>query len=223
MRTEAAKWAFDGVDEIECVIVQPPSVKRWVTTPARIAKFEKELMRAVRLAKKYDAPLKYGDHCRWCAAKPICPIMTGAVDRALAVKVNELEGDLPTIGNYLKNAGMLEEWIKDLRALGHTLLETGKKVPGWKLVPKRATRQWVNEDVADTALRKLGLTEDELTVTEMASPAQAEKALKKIKQVLPADLVVAVSSGNTMAPESDPRPAVVQIGQQLKAALSKLG
>jgi len=39
---------------------------------------------------------------------------------------------------------------------------------------------------------------------------------------LPDGLVVAVSSGNTMAPESDPRPAVMQIGQQLKAALSKL-
>jgi hypothetical protein len=33
---------------------------------------------------------------------------------------------------------------------------------------------------------------------------------------------VAVSSGNTMVPESDPRSAVVLIGQQLTAALSKL-
>jgi hypothetical protein len=33
---------------------------------------------------------------------------------------------------------------------------------------------------------------------------------------------VAVSSGNTIAPENDPRSAVVLIGQQLTAALSKL-
>jgi hypothetical protein len=58
--------------------------------------------------------------------------------------------------------------------------------------------------------------------TSIISPAKAEKALKKRKQALPDDLVVAVSSGNTLAPESDPRPAVVQIGKQLTAALSKL-
>ena len=57
---------------------------------------------------------------------------------------------------------------------------------------------------------------------ELLSPAQAEKVLKKRKMALPDNLVVSVSSGTTMAPESDPRPAVVQIGQQLVAALSKL-
>jgi len=40
MRTPEAQWAFEGVTEIECVIVQPPEVRRWVTTPERIAKFE---------------------------------------------------------------------------------------------------------------------------------------------------------------------------------------
>jgi len=45
MRTPAAQWAFEGVDEIECVIVQPTArtpVKRWVTTPARIRAFERD-------------------------------------------------------------------------------------------------------------------------------------------------------------------------------------
>jgi hypothetical protein len=49
-----------------------------------------------------------------------------------------------------------------------------------------------------------------------------EKVLKKRKMALADDLVVSVSSGTTMAPESDPRPAVVQIGQQISAALLKL-
>jgi len=33
-----------------CVIVQPPQVKRWVTTPARVAEFERELVNAVKQA-----------------------------------------------------------------------------------------------------------------------------------------------------------------------------
>ena len=50
------------------------------------------------------------------------------------------------------------------------------------------------------------------------SPAQVEKIVKK----LPPDLVVAVSTGNTLAPESDPRPAVLTIGNDIRRAFSKL-
>ena len=57
---------------------------------------------------------------------------------------------------------------------------------------------------------------------EVISPAQAEKMLKKIGEELPKELVVSISSGSTLALESDPRPAVLQIGKQLTAALSKL-
>jgi hypothetical protein len=55
----------------------------------------------------------------------------------------------------------------------------------------------------------------------LLSPAQAEKLLKKRKLTLPDDLVVSVSSGTTLAPVDDPRPAVQSfIG--LSKALSKL-
>jgi hypothetical protein len=220
MRTEETKWAFDGVEEIECVIVQPPQVKRWVTTPARIAKFEKELVRAVKLAQQPNAELKIGDHCRWCAAKPICPQMTGAVDRALKTSIDGL--DAPTISAYLKNADMLEQWITDLRALALQMLDSGARLPDYKLVAKRAIRQWTDEDKAKVALFAYGLTESEVMETSIISPAKAEKALKKRKQALPDDLVVAISSGNTLASADDPRPEVMILGKQLTAALSKL-
>jgi len=54
------------------------------------------------------------------------------------------------------------------------------------------------------------------------SPAQAEKVLKKHKLAMPDDLIVAVSSGDTLATEDDPRPASLQIGRQLATALGKL-
>jgi hypothetical protein len=89
-------------------------------------------------------------------------------------------------------------------------------------VPKRATRQWVDEAKAEQALMAAGLGADDIFKKELLSPAQAEKVAKKAKVDFPADQVVAVSSGNTIAPENDPRSAVVLIGQQLTAALSKL-
>ena len=220
MRTEETKWAFKDIEEIEMVIVQPPQVKRWVTTPARIAQFEKDLVKAVKLAQQPNAELKIGDHCRWCAAKPICPQMTGAVDRALKTSIDGL--DAPTISAYLKNADMLEQWITDLRALALQMLDSGAKLPDYKLVAKRAIRQWTDEDKAKVALFAYGLTESEVMETSIISPAKAEKALKKRKLALPDDLVVAISSGNTLASVDDPRPEVLQIGKQLTAALSKL-
>ena len=219
MRTESVKWVFDGATEIECVIVQPPSVKRWVTTVERVKIFENNLVASVKESQKANAGLSAGEHCRWCAAKPICPKMTGAVDRALQDQLMSLDADM--IGGYLKNCDLLEQWITDLRALAHQMLEADKPVPGWKLVNKRATRQWANEDQATDVLAKV-IPEAELFVTKLITPAVAEKVLKKLGDKLPDDLVIAVSSGSTLAREEDPRPAVVQIGKQLVAALSKI-
>jgi len=124
------------------------------------------------------------------------------------------------LGRYLKNADLLEEWIKDLRGLALQLLENDAPVPGYKLVAKRGTRQWVDEDKAATWMEAEGVYP--FKEPELFSPAQAEKELKKRKLALPPELVVTVSSGTTLASEDDPRPAVLQIGKQLNAALLKL-
>jgi hypothetical protein len=224
MRTDATRWAFKGVEEVELIIVQPAHaphhIKRWVTTPGRILNFERELFVAVKTALLPDAPLTSGDHCRWCAAKPVCPLLTGAVGRALQTRIKALDAD--QIAAYVGNADLLETWIADVRALAQTMMEQGVRLPGYKLVPKRGTRKWLSEERALDELAALGFTNEELTETALLSPAKVEKVLKKRKLDLPRDLVVSVSTGNTIAPESDPRPEALQIGRQLAAALGKL-
>jgi hypothetical protein len=216
MRTPEAQWVFDGATEVELVIIQPPMIKRWVTTKERIAQFERELVRAVKESQYPDAVLHSGDHCRWCAAKPVCPLMTGAVDRALQVQLKEI--DVDTLGQYLTKADVLEGWITDLRALAFQMLEKNIPVPGYKIVQKQARRQWVDEAKAATMLTDAGIAAYK---QELISPAVAEKSLKKSKLTLPDDLVKSVSSGTTLASEDDSRPAVLQLGN-LRAALSKL-
>jgi len=221
MRTPSVSWVFEGVTEIECVIIQPPYLRRWVTTVERVKQFELQLLQAVQKSTKTDAPIMAGDHCRWCAAKPVCPKMTGAVDRAVNLQIKSLDAD--KIGSYLANCDLLEQWITDLRALAHQMLEADVPVPGWKLVNKRATRQWaLDDETIKDKLNRAGLLPAETVVEKVISPAQAEKVLKKLGQQLPDDLVVAVSSGSTLAREDDSRPAVVNIGKQLTAALSKI-
>jgi hypothetical protein len=219
MRTPACQWVFEGAEEIECIIVQPPAMRRWVTTPERVKQFEQELLYAVRLSSWDNAPMQTGDHCRWCAAKPICPRMTGAVDRALKVQLAALPAQ--QIAYQLQQADMLEDYIKELRALAFQMLENERPVPGYKLVAKRGTRQWVDEARVE-AWVDVNNIEDAYEPVTIKSPAQLEKVLKKAKIEFPADMVVSVSSGSTLASDSDPRPAVLQIGKQLTAALSKL-
>jgi hypothetical protein len=216
MRTESAQWAFAGATEVELIIVQPPMIKRWVTTKERIKQFEQELVMAVKAAQLPNAKLQHGDHCRWCAAKPVCPQMIGAVERAALVQIKEL--DAAMLGQYLAKADVLEGWITDLRALAFQMLEKNVPVPGYKLVQKQARRQWVDEAKTIVTLMNLGINPTKL---ELISPAQAEKELKKSKVALPDDLVKSVSSGTTLASEDDPRPAVLQLSG-LTAALSKL-
>lgn len=218
MRTKQTSWAFKGAKDVEMVIIQPPSIKRWKTTFERLAQFEAELVRAVKAAGSSDAPLKVGNHCRWCAAKPICPLMTGAVDRARNTALDNLPAD--QIGVLLSQAEILDDWIRSLRELAFEMLENDKPVPGWKLVPKQARRQWADKKQAEEFLRDNNI--NPFAEPELLSPAKAETALKKSKVALPNELVVSVSSGSTLAPQSDPRPAVLNVGRQLTAALSKL-
>ena len=220
-RTEGLEWWHEGAETLELVIIQPPHIRRWTTTFARIDQFEKDLIRAVKTAQKPDAPLASGDWCRWCAAKPVCPVMTGALDRVRKTQIDNL--DAAQIGEYLQKADMLEDWIKSLRELAFQMLEAGKPVPGYKLVAKRGIRKWTDDETAYAQLILLGLTDDDVwEAPELLSPAKIEKVLKKQKLTLPTDMVISVSSGNTLAPEADPRPAALTIGTHIRAALTKL-
>ena len=218
LRTAKTKWAFADVEDIEIIIVQPPYVKRWVTTPARVKQFEAELMLAVRAAEQPDAPLAAGDHCRWCTAKTICPVVSGAVARAARTAIKTVNVD--RLAEALGQIELLEGYIKDARDMAQQLLENGVEVPGWKLVPKRATRKWADDKKVLTTLTEAGLNIEQLT--DPKSPAQMEKVLKKHNVPMPTDLIVSVSTGSTLAPEDAPRPAVLQHGKQLSAALGKL-
>jgi hypothetical protein len=145
--------------------------------------------------------------------------MTGQVERALKAQLAALPVD--QIALQLEQADAIESYLTDLRALAFQMLENGQPVPGYKLVAKQSRRQWVDKARIEAWADANGI-EDAYEPVTIKSPAQLEKVLKKAKIEFPADMVVSVSSGDTLARESDPRPAVLQIGRQLTAALNKL-
>jgi hypothetical protein len=214
-RSKATKWAFAGVTELDIIIVQPPAMKIWRTTIDRVVEFEKELESAVVESRLPDATVQTGPHCRWCNAKTICPRMTGELDRVMQSQLKNVNPE--QIGQYLDKIDLLKDWIKDLEGLAFQLLENGIAVPGYKLVAKRAIRKWASQDKAILALTGMGAELSDLFKQELISPAQAEKLLKK---PVPEELVSAVSSGSTLAHESDSRPALIH--NALATALTKL-
>jgi hypothetical protein len=203
MATPALDWVFKDAKQIEMVIIQPPHMRRWRTSFERIDQFVADLIEAVTRRTE----LATGEHCRWCPAKIICPLINGEVQRAaqrdlIAVMTPE------QVGQRLRDLAVVRQYADDLEAFAYKMMDAGVDVPGWKIVPKQARRQWT-ENVRP-ALLGLGLTESD--ITELRSPAQIEKVLKG---KLPEGLTVSVSSGNTIAQESDPRPRVVDLKKHL--------
>lgn len=216
------------VSDVKITIVQPRS--RHPDGPIRsdhvsamdLVEWAADLFEAASRTLDPSAELVPGGHCRFCPAQAVCP---GLATQALTAAQAAFRADGKTISvppdpetlpvaklaAILDSADMIEAFLSAVRAHAFGLLERGEAVPGFKLVEKRGTRQWVSEDMAEMLIEGHGIDPFE---KKLLSPAKAEAALKE--KGIPAKdakkaiehIVVSVSSGLTLAPEHDKRPAV---------------
>ena len=209
------------VDQIVVAIVQPriahPDglIRTLVVTPDDLMAFGVLLLQSVRDALSVDAPRIPGEkQCRWCPAKAICPEFAGQALNVAQDEFGELDTPEPQslsdddVGALMSELGRLEEWITAVRQYATSRLESGHNIPGWKVVAKRAYRKWKSARSVEDWADENGIDGDVIYKQEIRSPAQMEKALKKIKVKMPDELVSKTSSGVTLAPENDPREAV---------------
>lgn len=211
------------VSEVDIVVVQPRAphregpVRRELVSAYDLVEWSADLFAALTRTMAPDAPLVAGAHCKFCPAAAICPALA---THSMAVVEAEFSGVSITvppdpvkmtperISQVLTAADVVETWLESVRSHAHTQLEAGVDIPGWKLVQKRATRKWVDEDLAAAALLRLEASADDIYTRKIVSPAQAEKILGKSAKKHLEHLVVAESSGTTLAPAADKRPAV---------------
>lgn len=215
------------VDAVHLAIVQPramgESVKWWHVDAIDLLDFSDVLMRAVSEVETASQAhpgepeqwnsffLKPGDHCRWCPAAAICPKLK---ETAEVASLDQYKGgkayDAEDLARSLNQIKALKGWIKALEEFAHSELHRGAVIPDWKLVDKKAIRGWLDEAEAERTLLSDGRTEDEIyEPRKLKSPAQIEELVgKKDFASLVGDFVSAVSSGTTIAPASDKRPAV---------------
>ena len=147
--------------------------------------------------------------CRWCLAAPKCPALKGkAQELARQVFAPGLPYDPKALAETLDFLPILEGWVKNTREFAYGEAEKGHEVPNWKLVEKRASRKWRDEDEAAATIDGLGLGVECYEAPKVKSPAAIEKLLPKEKRDVLDELTVKESSGHTLVHESDKRPAI---------------
>lgn len=203
------------INQVHTAIVQPRAMHRdgsirvYSYTKDEILDFGTDLIDAAHAALKPDAPLNPGDHCQFCKASGVCPALRrGALavaqDEFGAVRVAE-DITPEEVAAYMDKIPLVEEWIKSIRRHAHNLLETGETVPGFKLVEKRPTRRWKNEEELLEWAASQNLEDEEIFEKKIKSPAQIEKVVGK--KNVPAHLVMSVSTGLSMVRDTDARPS----------------
>jgi hypothetical protein len=209
--TQPTDKFFDYDKPIELFICQPMITNgerftRWTTSWAQLEVFALELRHAVERSQEPDPPFKTGSWCRFCNAKTGCPAYRGMVDQVATLSPAQMQSE---IERWLPYADMMIEWGQAVKDTAHRHLEEGGSIDGWKLVQKRATRKWTDEDKAEAFLAEAGVPPDVRAVKNVISPAEAEKVLKRLKAgEIPDSLVSKISSGTTLALADDKRPAV---------------
>jgi hypothetical protein len=123
-------------------------------------------------------------------------------------------------------AEIVEPYINEAYTQAHAFMEAGGVIPGHKLVPKRAGwDSWLDEKKTDAFLGRAGLSVDERRKPwSSITPAVARKKIKDEKQLKLLEKYVkpGVSSGTTIAPSDDPRPAVEATATMVKSLADKI-
>lgn len=213
------------IQNVRITIVQPRVphrdgiVRSEDLTYMEVVEFAVELLNAARATTDPDAPLVPGEWCRFCNAAARCPAVAS---EAVALAKQEFSDvtEMPDprlltideLSQVIDKAPIIEKWFNQVRAYIHGELTAGREVPGFKLVEKRGTRKWKDDDkLVYRALKNFGLKPADVTNKKLMSPPQVEKVLKaqgESPKVI-VDLWEKVSSGTNVALESDPRPAAL--------------
>ncbi len=186
-----------------------------------------------------DTPLVRSDlvagdkQCKFCKAKATCPAATQRVQDEVGNDFENLEAFTQSdeqktmmlkaltpktgeaLGKAMAAVDFIESWCKAVRGATEVELLAGREVPGYKLVQgRKGARAWTSEGEAETALKSMRLKVDEMYSFRLITPPAAEKLLKagtlgprQWAKLQP--LIGQAEGGKSVAPASDPRPALV--------------
>ena len=168
------------------------------------------------IALQPNAPLKAGDHCRFCPIRKPCKVRADYVLNSVSDEFDDLDEKeiklltLSEVGMLLPRLPNIKKWCDDLEAYAKEQVAMGKPVVHpdtgpYKIVEGRAVRNWIGSD--DDVFDALALEFDDadrLWERKLLSPAKAEKALGKKIDI--SDLIEKPPGSPTLVPGTDKRP-----------------
>ena len=159
------------------------------------------------------------------------PVPTAAPSQQVA------EQDPGTMTNerlveILEAAPLMRQMIEQAEAEAQRRMESGVTIPGLKLVNGRGSQVWnLDEEQIAEKLKGMGVPKDAVWVTKLVSPAQVKKlswtkrdgTAKQLTErqlkTLETEYISKLGGKLTVAPASDPRPAVVRDAAPLFSAV----
>lgn len=204
--------------------------KIWETTVGELNEFCADITVTARRIMKANSSdeLEFkpsAEVCQFCPAKSVCPARVNAAFEHMPFDVSAVELfenlDMPAIESLgleqlaalLRNKKQITTFLENAEEHLTAIANSGKKVPGMKLViGRQGNRAWVDENKVITKLKKLGI--EPYAPREVVSPKVAEDALKEhgegskeAKAVV--DALTSRSEGKPhLVPEEDKRPAI---------------
>lgn len=204
---------------VELVIAQPRCdhyagrIRSFFMPAFELVDYAADLIAAAKRTRVFGAELNPGKkQCKFCPAQAAnkCPAIVEETHELVSASFSMApiaNYSAEQIADFLAKAPLVEARISAIREFAYQAACRGEEIPGFKLVDKRATRRWKDEEAAS---KHVGESRAYYTAPELKSPAQVEKligrkAFKELEQ-----FIEKRSSGVTLAPDTDPRPPAQQ-------------
>jgi hypothetical protein len=209
-----------NAEDVELVIAQPRCdheqgrIRSYRFKAMDLLDYAADLVEGARRTEEFGADLVPSKKaCKWCpaAAANKCPAIDERRQAIMQETFSEMaleKYDRGQIAEFLLKAPLVEQQISAVREFAYQqAVNHGVDFPGFKIVEKRPTRKWKDEEAATLAFSKVP---GALTEPELRSPAQIEKLVGKKKfSPLAETHVEKKSSGYALAPTEDNRSAVI--------------
>lgn len=223
------------VSKVTMIIVQPPinHVSEYSCSIEELRKVEEFLRVKAEETRTSPVYKPSFDNCFFCRAKDNC---TERTRLALTLATNGFEDvemkpiDPNNIGPLYQHVTFFKDWIASVERVAYERLEQGLPVVrtdgiAYKLVAgPKGDREWIDKELAEEALKKARLRQDQMYTMKLIGPAGAEK-LAKVKRAKKGETAVPAVIGSTtwanlqqmiqqsdgkpvIALETDPKPAI---------------
>lgn len=200
------------IERVRLTIAQPRGfhvdgpIRIWETTATHIKEWAENVLIPAMLRTELDHDLDAGPWCRFCPAKLVCPLMNSLFGAAMkADPTHVVNLDLAALGRSYQYTQAVKFYLKAVEEEAFRRANLGQKIPGAKLVQKKANRVWKS---GAPAIIKTHFPDKAMTAPEIKSPAEIDK-LGSAAKAITREWAYTPQSGLTLAYEDDNRPEII--------------